>query len=150
VSTGEGLPLHTKSWELKGAYLYQRMPIVYRDCNPQCLHGSCSCLFWLHNLDCSDIQSLYFQNIHCNHPFSNTSFAACPSETQAPASQNLIRFYFLYSKKKNEITNSEWKMDLLTSVKLVTVNVLFATKAGGDLAAYFRPANATINPKVSW
>jgi hypothetical protein len=34
--------------------------------------------------------------------------------------------------------------NLLTRVKLVTVYELFATKAGGDLAAYFRPANATI------
>lgn len=32
----------------------------------------------------------------------------------------------------------------LTRVKLVTVNVLLATKAGKDLAAYFRPANATM------
>lgn len=34
----------------------------------------------------------------------------------------------------------------LTSVKLVTVYVLFATKAGMDLAAYFLPANATMYP----
>jgi len=33
---------------------------------------------------------------------------------------------------------------LLTRVKLVTVYVPFATKAGGDLAAYLLPANATI------
>lgn len=34
----------------------------------------------------------------------------------------------------------------LTSVKLVTVYVLFATKAGIDLAAYFLPAYATMYP----
>jgi hypothetical protein len=37
----------------------------------------------------------------------------------------------------------------LTRVKLVTLYVLFATKAGRDLAAYFRPANATIYPPKS-
>lgn len=41
-------------------------------------------------------------------------------------------------------------MDVLTRVKLVTIYVLFATKAGVDLAAYFRPANATIYPLFSW
>ena len=39
---------------------------------------------------------------------------------------------------------------LLTRVKLVTVYEPFAIKAGGDLAAYFRPANATIQPYESW
>lgn len=34
----------------------------------------------------------------------------------------------------------------ITNVKLVTMYVLFATKAGIDLAAYFLPANATIYP----
>ena len=34
----------------------------------------------------------------------------------------------------------------LTRVKLVMVYVLFATKARGDLAAYFRPAKATMYP----
>lgn len=40
--------------------------------------------------------------------------------------------------------------NLLTRVKLVTVYEPFAIKAGGDLAAYFRPANATIQPYESW
>lgn len=35
---------------------------------------------------------------------------------------------------------------LLTRVKLVTVYVELETKASEDLAAYFRPANATIYP----
>lgn len=39
---------------------------------------------------------------------------------------------------------SSSKGKVRTSVKLVTMYVLFATKAGRDLAAYFRPANATI------
>lgn len=39
-----------------------------------------------------------------------------------------------------------YKEYIFTKVKLVTMYVLFATKAGGDLAAYFRPANATMYP----
>lgn len=42
--------------------------------------------------------------------------------------------------------NSYLSFRALTRVKLVTIYVLFATKAGGDLAAYFRPANATMYP----
>lgn len=36
--------------------------------------------------------------------------------------------------------------DIITRVKLVTMKELFATNAGGDLAAYFEPAKATIFP----
>jgi hypothetical protein len=49
-------------------------------------------------------------------------------------------------KKKRKKEKRRRRRYLLTRVKLVTMYEPFATKAGVDLEAYFRPENATIYP----
>jgi hypothetical protein len=49
-------------------------------------------------------------------------------------------------KKKKKRKEKRRRRYLLTRVKLVTMYEPFATKAGVDLEAYFRPENATIYP----
>lgn len=55
-------------------------------------------------------------------------------------------FDIRYITQEKVINYKGYKQYIFTKVKLVTMYVLFATKAGGDLAAYLRPANATMYP----